>query len=295
MIRYLNQGKGKGPGVGAAAPMKSDLYSVAGAAKILEGAMVPNIVQTGDGMIRYGGYGAMKHQLNALNGNRSGSVFAETFSMMLESSISTTEVLGDILDATALSAADIFSSPKGGLVSAQLREVAKLIKMDTVDRQMERAGFVVSQRGYDTHNSFDLDSLMSQLDSGLRSFATEMKAQDRWNNVTVVLISDFGRTLTSNTQGTDHGWGGQYFMLGGDVKGGRMVGQFPARLLEEESDVSIGRGRILPTTPWEAVWSGIAEWWDITEPAARAYILPNAQNWLPEELYNRTHLFKRQE
>ena len=38
-----------------------------------------------------------------------------------------------------------------------------------------------------------------------------------WDNVTIVLASDFGRTLTSNTQGTDHGRGGNTFILGGNV------------------------------------------------------------------------------
>jgi cullin-associated NEDD8-dissociated protein 1 len=189
MIRKLSEG---------AAPLKSDLYSIKGATKILEGAMTPNIIQAGDGMTRYRGYSAMKDQLNALNENKSSSIFAETFSSMLESSLSTTEVLGELLDATSLSAPDTFGN--GRSLGGQLREVSKLIKMDITDRQMERAGYVVVQNGYDTHNSFDkLDELLAHLDASLRSFSIEMKAQGLWDNVTIVLISDFGRTLSSNT------------------------------------------------------------------------------------------------
>ena len=92
--------------------------------------------------------------------------------------------------------------------------------------------------------------------------------------------SEFGRTLTSNGQGTDHGWGGNHFVsfhrvtfclelvqirthflssphsmsvpqiLGGSVKGGRIHGQYPDDLTSNNNK-NIGRGRFIPTTPWE--------------------------------------------
>ena len=105
-----------------------------------------------------------------------------------------------------------------------------------------------------------------------------------------MVISEFGRTLTSNTLGTDHGWGGNYFLLGGDVRGGRMVGTFPERLAEGVSDVNLGRGRILPTKPWEALWSGVTEWFGLGV-SDRADVLPLARNWPEQDLFNKSHLF----
>ena len=61
----------------------------------------------------------------------------------------------------------------------------------------------------------------------------EMVAQGQWENITVVVVSDFGRTLTTNSQGTDHAWGGHYMVLGGDVRGKQMLGKYPSRLVEE--------------------------------------------------------------
>jgi uncharacterized protein (DUF1501 family) len=97
--------------------------------------------------------------------------------------------------------------------------------------------------------------------------------------------------LFNSSVGTDHGWGGNYFLLGGEVRGGRMLGKYPDRLTEEDSDVTIGRGRILPTTPWEAVWSGLAQWWDIPEEDIRDEILPRMKYWPREDMFNRSHVF----
>lgn len=79
-------------------------------------------------------------------------------------------------------------------------------------------------------------------------------------------------------------------MLGGSVRGGRMLGKYPDRLTDTDSDLSCGRGRMIPTTPWEFVWNGLAEWWDLPMKD-REDILPRAQNWAREELFNRSHLF----
>lgn len=90
--------------------------------------------------------------------------------------------------------------------------------------------------------------------------------------------------------GTDHGWGGNYFTLGGSIRGGRMLGKYPNRLTEEQCEVGVGRGRTLPTTPWEFVWNGLAEWWDISE-VDRDDILPRAKYWPREDLFNKSLLF----
>jgi cullin-associated NEDD8-dissociated protein 1 len=59
--------------------------------------------------------------------------------------------------------------------------------------------------------------------------------QGVWGNVTIVSASDFGRTLTSNGLGTDHAWGGNHFVVGGSVKGGQVLGNYPSDLSDDGS------------------------------------------------------------
>ena len=56
--------------------------------------------------------------------------------------------------------------------------------------------------------------------SGLETLGLE-------DSVITLFISEFGRTLRSNGRGTDHAWGGNSFIMGGPVAGGRVYGQFP--------------------------------------------------------------------
>ena len=111
----------------------------------------------------------------------------------------------------------------------QLNQVAKLIKVDTTELGNERAAFITIAGGWDTHATSDLSPNLDPLDQALKAFVKEMKAQRLWDNVTILCASDFGRTLTSNSQGTDHAWGGNYFVLGGSVKGEHMLGKYPSR------------------------------------------------------------------
>ena len=48
-------------------------------------------------------------------------------------------------------------------------------------------------------------------------------------------------------------------MLGGGLNGGKLMGDYP-EVLSEKSDYWVRRGRMIPTTPWDSVWNGIAEW-----------------------------------
>ena len=76
-----------------------------------------------------------------------------------------------------------------------------------------------------------------------------------WEQVVLLSASDFGRTLSSNGLGTDHGWGGNNFLIGGGLSGGKVLGSYPnATQLGKGGALNIGRGRVIPTTSWEAVW-----------------------------------------
>jgi uncharacterized protein (DUF1501 family) len=117
-----------------------------------------------------------------------------------------------------------------------------------------------------------------ELNESLRWLVDELKFHNYWQNVTLVVTSDFGRTLTPNSGGgSDHAWGGNYFLMGGAVKGGGIVGQYPTDLTED-GPLNLGRGRMLPTTSWDAVWNGISGWMGASTAAELDYCLPNRKS-----------------
>ena len=90
--------------------------------------------------------------------------------------------------------------------------------------------------------------------------------------VTSFTISDFGRTLTSNGKGSDHGWGGNNIVIGGAVQGGQIFGEFPELVADNPLDV--GRGRLIPTTAVDGLYAQIAQWMGVPERDL-PLVLPN--------------------
>jgi uncharacterized protein (DUF1501 family) len=111
-------------------------------------------------------------------------------------------------------------SPKGFELEA--RRMARLM------RERYQLGFV-DVGGWDTHvnqggASGALAGNLDNLGRGLAAYAQEMGTM--WKQTVVVVISEFGRTFRENgTRGTDHGHGSVFWLLGGAVNGGRIVGE----------------------------------------------------------------------
>lgn len=168
-----------------------------------------------------------------------------------------------------------------GGITSQLKLVARLIAIRNFrGNGINRDVFYCEMGGYDAH--FQLDEVMQNklpsLNNAVMSFWEEIKAQGIDHSVTVVIGSEFGRTITPNSsKGSDHGWGGNYFMFGGDVRGGRILGEYPRSFLESDP-TNIGRGRLLPTTSWDALWHGLAQWFGVTDAEEMEYVLPNSEN-----------------
>ena len=83
--------------------------------------------------------------------------------------------------------------------------------------------------------------------------------------------------LIYNIHSSDHAWGGNYLLLGGPVKGKRILGKYPNDLTSK-SPLNLGRGRLLPTMSWDEVWNGISKWIGVPE-ADLDEILPNRRNF----------------
>ena len=120
--------------------------------------------------------------------------------------------------------------------------------------------------------------LIPTLDSAIGSFITQMKLQGVWEAVTLQTASEFGRTMTNNGVGTDHGWAGNHLLAGGSVRGGRLLGAFPSSLVIDASDKLQRRGLFIPTTSWEAIFNAHAQWLGV-EALLLPMVLPNAGNF----------------
>ena len=138
----------------------------------------------------------------------------------------------------------------------------------------ERDVFVVSLGRFDSHNvvTDNIFLPLLQLNAGLTSFVEEMRDEGVWDNIVVPVVSEFGRTITSNGAGTDHAWAGNAVVLGGALNGSRILGDFPQGL-GTDADVRISRGRLIPTTPWESLWQPIAEWFSAPLDMVRRLLL----------------------
>ena len=99
-------------------------------------------------------------------------------------------------------------------------------------------------------------------------------------SVTTFTASDFGRTLASNGDGCDHGWGAHHFVVGGAVRGG-IHGRFPVVALNTDEDV--GSGRLLPTTAVVQYASTLARWFGVPD-AALADALPYITSFSQRDL-----------
>ncbi len=141
--------------------------------------------------------------------------------------------------------------------------------------------FFISLSGFDTHdNHLDRHStLMQRLDDGLHNFRLALEELGLEDCVTTFTMSDFGRKLASNGDGSDHGWGGHSLVMGPAVPGKRILGQYPELFLGNPLDT--GSGRFIPTTSTDELYAQLALWFGASD-ADLSYILPNLSNfWVP--------------
>ena len=94
------------------------------------------------------------------------------------------------------------------------------------------------------------------------------------SDVTTFTAADFGRTLTVNGDGTDHGWGSHHFVVGGAVKGGDIYGDIPEAVLGHSQDA--GNGRLIPSVSVEQLAAALGGWYGLN-PKEISQVLPGLQ------------------
>ncbi len=117
----------------------------------------------------------------------------------------------------------------------QFKTVASLILGEA-----DTTVYYLSLGSFDTHINQPLQHqrLLGELDAALSAFATDLKAQGRWNDVLVMTFSEFGRRVAQNASGgTDHGTANQMFFLGGGLKRKGLLNELPSLTDLDEGDL----------------------------------------------------------
>jgi uncharacterized protein (DUF1800 family)/uncharacterized protein (DUF1501 family) len=213
--------------------------------------------------------GTMNTTIDRLNNNTSG-IYGDVWSTLLKRSITQSIDVPSILSQPSI---HIFPSTTLG---SRLKLAAQMIA-SRVSRGIDRDIYYIPFTGFDSHNevTMALRDRFTEFNDAFPVFVKELKALGVWDNVAIIQTSEFGRTMTGNSGGgTDHGWGGNYWLAGGGVKGRRIVGQYPPTF-SLDYEYNIDRGRLIPTTSWDSIFNAIAEWMGLDSESELSSMLPN--------------------
>ncbi len=168
-------------------------------------------------------------------------------------------------------------------LSQQLKMVARLIQ-GRATLGARRQVFFVSMGGFDLHDGLiaQQPALMSRLSTAMTAFYNATVELGVANQVTTFTASDFGRTLASNGDGSDHGWGSHHLVVGGAVNGKAFYGTPPPVSVGDtagaEDQWHVGQGRLLPSTSVDQYAATLAKWFGVTD-AEMPSVLPNISNF----------------
>ena len=274
------------------------MISIAGSNLAVIGKTSSALVLPSTGTLTRSGYSSMS---NAANNAKNAAL----------ASFSSATGLGDVAEASARdinasydqattantiisanSALDgYFVNPATGaaLTSDVARQLMRVARMIDARGSLGhgRQTFFVSQGGYDNHsgqtNGGNNDTgthagLLGDLAMALAGFHRAMQAIGMAENVTSFTMSDFGRTYRGNAQnGTDHAWGSNHLVVGGNVAPGGIFGAYPDPVLGGATDVS-SEGRFVPGVAQEEYIGAIARWHGVAD-ADMPYVFPNWSTW----------------
>ena len=167
--------------------------------------------------------------------------------------------------------------PTGNSLADQLKIVARMIAA-SAELGARRQVFFVSIGGFDLHDLLVAKHgpLLGNVADAMKAFYDTTVALGVADKVTSFTASDFGRTLQSNDDGSDHGWGSHHFVVGGAVAGQRMYGVAPA--IGNGTSDDVGQGRLLPTTSVDQYAATLATWFGVSN-GDMPTVVPNIGNY----------------
>jgi uncharacterized protein (DUF1501 family) len=202
------------------------------------------------------------------------NLFEDEIGVITNRSITANEQLRTALPAASTLVPAI---PANNGLASQLSVVARIIAARGA-LGTARQVFFVSLGGFDNHD-FLLSNhagQLAQMNAAVNAFYAWLVQMNIQDQVTLFTASDFGRTLTSNGDGSDHGWGSHHFVIGGSVLGGEVYGTFMPTAFG--TSVDVGQGSMLPGIAVDQYAATFARWLGVSDTDV-PLILPNVGNF----------------
>jgi uncharacterized protein (DUF1501 family) len=230
---------------------------------------------------------------NIITNTNAANLFEKDYATVVKRSIDAQALLSTALtsvnDAT-VPAPPQYTHPLNGTLSSnglaqQLNTVLRLIAARD-QLGTKRQVFMINIGGFDTHDNQNrvladkyaqVAAAMAYFDAAIRN----INGVDLSNNVTLFTASDFGRTFTSNGDGTDHGYGGHHFVLGGAVKGKDIYGRFPTIGVSVngfDNPDALGSGSLVPGIAVDQYAATLARWFGVSD-SDLDLLFPNLKNF----------------
>jgi uncharacterized protein (DUF1501 family) len=262
------------------------IISLAGTNIFCEGVVAQSIQSNGNPTRLLNGFGGGAESTARLSALQSLLTFDNGLSLIQAASTTTGNAIqnGQTLAAALATGTPLATQfPQNSYFASQLQQVAKIIQVRGA-LGLQRQIFFVSMGGFDTHSGqlAQQDSLFNDMNQSLNAFYQATAEMGVANNVTTFTLSDFGRTYSPNSDGTDHAWGSHHLIMGGAVKGGDFYGTFPTLAVNGPDD-GTGQGRWVPTTAVDQYAATLASWFGVAA-ADLPSIFPNLANFPTQTL-----------
>jgi uncharacterized protein (DUF1501 family) len=262
------------------------IISLAGTNIFCEGVVAQSIQSNGNPTQLLNGFGGGAESTARLSALQSLLTFDNGLSLIQAASTTTGNAIqnGQTLAAALATGTPLVTQfPQNSYFASQLKQVAKIIQVRGA-LGLQRQIFFVSMGGFDTHSGqlSAQDSLFNDMNQSLNAFYQATTEMGVANNVTTFTLSDFGRTYSPNSDGTDHAWGSHHLIMGGAVKGGDFYGTFPTLAVNGPDD-GTGQGRWVPTTSVDQYAATLAAWFGVAA-ADLPSIFPNLANFPTQTL-----------
>lgn len=219
-----------------------------------------NSISSGSGEVADNPYTAAYFALR----ERQQSLFGAEYQRTLDSAIENNALLAEAISNTEELEIDYdYSSSDAGVLADRLKIAARLIQI-APDIGHKRQILYIDMYDFDTHDrqANRMPDLIGGLGKNIKAFIDELKLRGVDENAVVFTQSEFGRTLTINGDGTDHGWGGHQFIAGTPVKGGQIIGDLPRLELNTDDAWS---NMIIPQFSIEQYGAQLARWMGVSQ------------------------------
>ena len=225
--------------------------------------------------------------MNDLLAQQNANLFEAAFGGLTTGAVNNSALLSAIVTGNSPFAS--FFAGLNSSLSQQLHMIARLVNAQTA-LGLKRQVFFARTGGFDLHDTqVNVGSpatgahanLFRDLSQSMTAFNNALASIGSQNQVTTFTASDFGRTYSTNGDGSDHGWGSHHLVMGGAVSGGDVYGKMPNFALNGPDDT--GRGRWIPSTSVDEYSATLARWFGVSATDLPT-VLPNIGRFAKPDL-----------